>query len=94
MKLRRKPQKNLKMEANNPNYDKLKKLISMRLGVPEEQITSDSYLHEDLNADPIGLSDLMSGIENDFEIKIPEEEMKKFATVQNILDFLNDHGPV
>lgn len=82
------------METNTLNFDKLKKLISMRLGIPEDQIDSNSYLHDDFNADPLSLSDLITGIENEFEVKIPEEEIAKFSTVQNILDFLNDQAPI
>lgn len=79
---------------NNLNFDKLKKIISLKLGVPEEQITTEAYLHDDFNADPLSLSDLMTNIEDEFEVKITEEAATKFATVQNILDFINDQAPI
>lgn len=76
------------------NFEKLKKLISTKLGVSEEEINNDSYLQEDLNADPLSVADLVLGIENEFKIKVPEQEAAKFVTVQNILDYINDQAPL
>lgn len=71
-------------------FDKLRKIISNNLGVPEEEIHSSSHLQDDLNADPLSISDLIISIEDNFDIKIPKEEIIKFNTVADIENFLLD----
>ena len=68
----------------------VKKIISQHLGVGEREITSSSHLIEDLNASPLEIADLVAKLEKAFQIKIPEEEAKKFSTVGDIVAFLSD----
>lgn len=71
--------------------DSLKKLIAEQLGVESDQITTDSHFQDDLNADPLSLADLVVSIEEEFKIKIPQEELIKFNTVGDIVNFLTDN---
>ncbi|OGY23427.1 MAG: hypothetical protein A2172_04330 [Candidatus Woykebacteria bacterium RBG_13_40_15] len=71
-------------------YDQLKKLISINLGVDENDIHPSSDLKDDLNADPIAIGDLIVGIENEFEVKIPQEVSIKFSTVEDIFNFVSE----
>ena len=70
--------------------DELKILISQQFGIEEEKINSDSHLQDDLNADPLGISDLIVSIENKFKIKIPQESIVKFNNVSDIVEFIED----
>ena len=71
-------------------FDKLRKIISNNLGVPEEEILPGSHLQDDLNSDPLSISDLIISIEDNFKIKIPQEEISKFNTVEDITNYLID----
>lgn len=70
--------------------DELKILISQQFGIEEEKINNDSHLQDDLNADPLGISDLIVSIENKFKIKIPQESIVKFNNVSDIVEFIED----
>lgn len=69
---------------------KLKKIVSDHLGVEESEITEDSHLQDDLNADPISIADLIVGIEEEFSIKIPQGQSVDFKKVGDILAFISD----
>lgn len=69
---------------------KVKKLISAQLGVEEAEITPTSHLQEDLNADPLSIADLIVGLETEFSVKIPKEQIASFSTVDDIINFISD----
>ena len=70
--------------------EEVKILISQHLGIEKEKINSESHLQDDLNADPLGISDLIVSIESKFKIKIPQESIVKFNTVSDIVEFIED----
>lgn len=69
----------------------LKNLIAEQLGVELETITPNSHFQDDLNADPLSMADLVVSIEEKFNVKVPQEELIKFATVGDIANFLTDN---
>lgn len=71
--------------------DKLRKIIAEQLGVDENQINEGSHFQDDLNADPLSMADLVVNIEEKYNIKIPQEELVKFATVGDVANFLADN---
>ena len=75
---------------NEEIFSKVKKLISYQLGVEEAEIAPSSHLQEDLNADPLSIADLIVGLETEFNIKIPKEQIGGFSTVEDILNFISD----
>ncbi|MDE1920515.1 MAG: acyl carrier protein [Candidatus Omnitrophica bacterium] len=65
--------------------------ISKILGVKKEEIKGDSRLIEDLGADSLDIAELILNIEDQFNIKISEDEVGKFKTVKDVIDYF-DHG--
>lgn len=68
----------------------VKKLISDHFGVAENEIQSSSHFQDDLNADPLSIADFVVSLEDKFKLKIPQEEIIKFNTVQDVVEFLED----
>ncbi|MDP2720386.1 MAG: acyl carrier protein [bacterium] len=71
-------------------FKKLKKLISAELGVVEAEISEESHLQEDLNADPLSIADLIIKLEKEFGITINQEQSPKLQTVGDILNLIED----
>ena len=71
-------------------YKKLRTLIVESLGVDEEEVTPEASFEEDLNVDRQELVDLMVAIEEEFEVKIPDDQMAAIATVGDAVDYLED----
>lgn len=70
--------------------EKVKKIVSQYLGVPEDEIKAESYLQDDLNSDPLSLADLVITLEDEFKVQIPPEESQKFEKVEDIINFIAD----
>ena len=71
-------------------YKKLRTLIVETLGVDEEEVTPEASFEEDLNVDRQELVDLMVAIEEEFEVKIPDDQLAAIATVGDAVDYLED----
>lgn len=67
-----------------------KELVANHLGIPVNEITTESYLQDDLNSDPLTLADLIVSLEDKFQIEIPAEESHKFEKVEDIINFIAD----
>src|ERR687888_1075096 len=72
--------------------ERLKKIIAEQLSVNEEDITPDASFIEDLNADSLDLVELIMSLEEEFNVKISDEEAEKIRTVQDAIDYLHEHG--
>ena len=66
--------------------DKVKQIISEQLGVPVRELKNDWRITHDLDADSIDVVELMMGLEDEFQIEIPDEESDQHHTVQSIID--------
>lgn len=71
-------------------YKKLRTLIAESLGVEEDEVTPEASFEEDLNVDRQELMDLMVAIEEEFEVKIPDDQLAGIATVGDAVDYLED----
>jgi len=73
-------------------YAKLKAMVADRLHVPEDQITPEASFVEDLNADSLEVVELVMALEDEFGISIPDEDAEKIVTVQDALNYIEQHA--
>ena len=71
--------------------DRLKKIIAKELSVSEEEVTPEASFIEDLNADSLDLVELIMALEEEFGVKISDEEADKIKTVKDAMDYLQEH---
>jgi acyl carrier protein len=67
---------------------KVKTVIAEKLNVSEEQVTTDAKFVEDLGADSLDQVELIMALEDEFEIKVPEEEAEKLTSVGEAVDYI------
>ena len=72
-------------------YEKLKEIIVEQLGVNAEEIKPESTFADDLSADSLDIVELVMEIEEKFGISIPDDDAEKILTVEDIVNFINDH---
>lgn len=72
--------------------EKMKELIANQLGVNEEAVTAEKSLKGDLNADSLDLFELVTRLEDTYQIEIPTEDLEKMETVQDVIDYLAAKG--
>ena len=66
---------------------RLKELIVDRLDVEEDQIVPEASFVDDLGADSLDIVALIMGIEEEFDIEIPDEDAEKLTTVGEALNY-------
>ncbi len=72
-------------------FEKVKKIIVDLLQVSEDSVTLESQFIDDLGADSLDLVELIMGIEEEFNIEIPDGEAEKVVTVGDVVDYIKDN---
>lgn len=72
-------------------FEKLKEVIVDNLNCDEEKVTLEANLKDDLDADSLDAVELSMAIEEEFDVVVPENAMKDFETVGDILKFLENY---
>ena len=67
-------------------FEKLKKIIVDVLNVDENEITMDTTFIDDLGADSLDVFEIMMGLEEEFDIEIPNEQAEKIVTVGDAVE--------
>ena len=67
-------------------FEKLKKIIAEVLNVDEEEITMETTFVDDLGADSLDVFQIIMGLEEEFDIEIPNEEAEKIVTVGDAVE--------
>lgn len=62
-------------------FEKLRDIIVEVLNVDENEVTMESTFIDDLGADSLDVFQIIMGIEEEFDIEIPNEEAEKIVTV-------------
>ncbi|MDJ0924784.1 MAG: acyl carrier protein [Acidimicrobiia bacterium] len=60
---------------------KLVDLLVDELGLERDDITMEAKFEEDLDVDSLGVVELLMALEDNFDVKIPDEEAEKITTV-------------
>lgn len=66
--------------------EKLKKIIAEVLNVDENEVKPESTFVDDLGADSLDVFQIIMGIEEEFDIEIPNEEAEKIVTVADAVE--------
>ena len=67
---------------------RVKKIIVDKLGVNEEEITTDASFTNDLGADSLDTVELIMEFEKTFDISIPDEKAENILTVGQAVSYL------
>ena len=64
----------------------LNKIIAEVLNVDEEEISMETTFVDDLGADSLDVFQIIMGLEEEFDIEIPNEEAEKIVTVGDAVE--------
>ena len=67
-------------------FEKLQKIIAEVLNLSEEEIRPDSTFVDDLGADSLDVFQIIMGIEEEFDIEIPNEAAEQIVSVGDAVE--------
>ncbi len=71
-------------------FDRVKKVVVEQLDVAEDEVTPQASFVDDLGADSLDVVELVMGLEEEFDIEIPDEDAEKITTVQEAVAYIDD----
>jgi acyl carrier protein len=76
------------MAAREEIYERVKDVLVEQLGVEEDAITESASFQEDLDADSLDLVELIMELEDQFGVKISDEDAQGIQTVGQAVDYI------
>ena len=70
--------------------ERVKKVVVQQLEVAEDEVTDNASFVDDLGADSLDVVELVMGLEEEFDIEIPDEDAEKIATVGDAVKYIDD----
>ncbi|MCM1039543.1 MAG: acyl carrier protein [Roseburia sp.] len=71
-------------------FEKLKQVIAQILNVDPKEITPETTFMEDLGADSLDIFQIVMGIEEEFDIEIPAEDVEHITTVEEAVQLIQN----
>ena len=71
-------------------YEKIRSFLSEQLGIDPAEIRPESNVIEDLGADSLDLVEMLTEMENEYNIIITDERVRELSTVGEIASFLEE----
>lgn len=69
---------------------RVREIIAEQLGISEDEIATKSSFQRDLGADSLDVLELIMGIEEEFELEIPDPDIDRLTTVKDLIDYVSE----
>lgn len=70
--------------------EQVKKVLVEAINVDGNDVKPEANLQDDLGIDSLSAVELALELENEFDVRIEDEELAKLKTVQDIIDIINE----
>jgi len=77
------------MRKMDSTFERVKKVVVEKLRVSEDEVTESASFIEDLGADSLDVVDLVMGLEEEFNIEIPDEDASGITNVKQAVDYID-----
>ncbi len=72
-------------------FEKVRNALAEQLGIDPEEITMETNISDDLQADSLDLVDLVIDMEDEFGVEFPEDDIDSIKTVGDVVNFIEEN---
>ncbi|HEU5414345.1 MAG TPA: acyl carrier protein [Candidatus Angelobacter sp.] len=72
--------------------EKVNQIVIEQLGVEPSEVTPEASFVDDLGADSLDRVELVMAFEESFGLEIPDEDAEKIVTVQDAVEYIQQHA--
>lgn len=69
-------------------FEKIRDIIVDQLDAEADDVTAEASIVDDLGADSLDVVDLISSVEDEFDVEIPDEKVEGIKTVGDIVAYI------
>lgn len=73
-------------------FERIRQILADQLDLDEDNITMDSDVVDDLEADSLDVVDLIMTLEDEFSVEVPDDQIENFKTVGDIVRFVEENS--
>ncbi len=73
-------------------FERVREIICDQLDLEEDNVTMESNIMEDFEADSLDIVDLVMTLEDEFGIEVPDEQIEKFSTVGDVVRYIDENS--
>jgi len=70
----------------------VERIIADNLGISESEVTDNKTIVEDLGADSLSIVEIVMGVEEEFDLEIPDEDTNALTTVGLLKQYISDNS--
>lgn len=71
-------------------FEKVKAIVVDQLGISAGDVTPEASFVDDLGADSLDVVELVMAFEEEFDLRISDEEAEKISTVKDAVEYIAD----
>ena len=72
-------------------FEKLREIICDQLQVNEEEVTMESNIRDDFDADSLDFVDIVMSIEDEFNVEVPDEAIEDIKSVGDLVKLIEEN---
>ncbi|WP_419726354.1 acyl carrier protein [Terrisporobacter petrolearius] len=72
-------------------FEKIRDIIVEQLGLDDKDgLSMETSFKEDLDADSLDAVEVIMGLEEEFDIEIPDEDAENFKTIGDVVEYIEN----
>lgn len=73
-------------------FEKVKAIVVDQLGISAGEVTPEASFVDDLGADSLDVVELVMAFEEEFDLRISDEEAEKISTVKDAVEYIAEQA--